>query len=142
MKWLSGLQNTLDEQQNITILRTPVSTNVSKTGKVTAHTKPVRWNFLESRSQKNVENWWTESCHLFEARSLTRQKRLWYPSCPSLLLPPTEWSRLPLDGFPWKRILRSFVKICLESRNLIAVGQNYREIAVKAPSWSAMVSGY
>jgi hypothetical protein len=47
---------------------------------------------------------------LFEARSLTRQKHLWYPSCPSLLLPPTVWTRLPLDGFPWKCILNHSLK--------------------------------
>lgn len=92
--------------------------------------------------QKNLENWWTRSYHLFEARSLTRQKCLWYPSCPSFLLPQTEWTRLPLEGLPWKFILKSFVKICRESRNLMAVGQNYREIAIKAPSCSAMISGY
>ena len=52
MKCLSVSQNILDKQQNVTTLRTSFPSNASKTGKVTAYTKLVRWNFLESRSKK------------------------------------------------------------------------------------------
>jgi len=52
MKWFSVSQNILDKQQKGITLRTPFPSNVSKTGKVTAYTKLVRWNFLESGSKK------------------------------------------------------------------------------------------
>jgi hypothetical protein len=142
MKWFSVSQNVLDKQQNVTTLRTLFPSNVSKTGKVTAYTKLVRWNFLESGSKKKI--WKTDGP---EVITCLRRIRLLAKSAydirhvrPSFCLP--LWTRLPLEAFPWKFILKSFVKICRESRNLIAVRQNYREIAVKAPSWSAMVSGY
>jgi hypothetical protein len=56
MKWFSVSQNVLDTQQNATTLRTPFPSNVSKTGKVTAYAKLVRWNFLEIGSKKSLEN--------------------------------------------------------------------------------------
>jgi hypothetical protein len=90
--------------------RTLFPSYVLQTGSVTAYMKLVRWNLLKSGSKKNLGNRWTSSYQLFEARSLARQKRLRYPSCPSFLLPSAIWARLPLEVYPWKFILQSFVK--------------------------------
>ena len=57
MKLISVSQIVLDKQQNVITLRTLFPSIVSKTGKVAAYIKLVRWNFLGSGSKnKNLEN--------------------------------------------------------------------------------------
>ena len=54
--------------------------------------------------------------------SYSREKRIWAPWCPSVCnsLP------LPLDVFQWNLILRTLIKICLETSNLFKIRQIFR----------------
>jgi hypothetical protein len=123
MKWFSVSQTKLDKQQRVTTLSYAFPSKCLTDWKCTDYTKLVRWNFLKTGSIENLENWWTRGYQLFEARSLARPKRLRYSSCPSFLLPPSVWARLPLEGYPWKFILQSLVKSAAKFETWLQLGE-------------------
>jgi len=47
--------------------------------------------------------------------------------CPSVLLPAVS-ERLPLDGFMWNFVLRTFTEIYRENPNLVQIEQKYRAL--------------
>jgi hypothetical protein len=69
------------------------------------------------------------SINHFQARSYSRGRRLLTRSCPSVC--PHVSGLVPLDGFQWNVILRTFKKICHEIPNLVKIGQKHRALYMK-----------
>jgi hypothetical protein len=81
-------------------------------------------------SQKDRHTWSTHECCISCAFLYMRKStNLLHHACPLVSLHVLAW--LPLDSILLNLILESLIKICVENRNLVTIGQMYQELHMK-----------